>query len=168
MNKVEIIFSKVRGQYCWNADWDSQLNLSVHFGAPHLRVIEPLPSRPDKRFARPSGKWWLWVFGAYWKVSLRSGLTASTSDSQDRKSRALRLLDGQILTQVAVNSLTGRTTLEFDLGGLLEIRRCEKNSQDELWYLYLPGKKVLTVRGDGKFSYGDGSQPERWAEMYDA
>ena len=121
--------------------------------------------RHSYRLVTIKGAWWLWVYMAYWHISLRGAPAASTSSPLRRKKKAFARLDGQKLVAATVRPKTGATVLEFDLGGRLDIRRFERTSKEELWLLYQPKGYVLVVRGDGEYSYHPGSaQPEnvRW------
>ena len=69
-------------------------------------------------------------------------------------------LNGQILIRAQVNPQTGATRFEFDLGGLLEVRRFERDSEDDLWILYKPNGYVLAVKGGGQHSHQLGKRLE--------
>jgi hypothetical protein len=69
------------------------------------------------------------------------------------------------LKEVEVNPRTGATRFDFDLGGRLEVRRMERNSEDDLWMLYEPNGYVLCVRGDGRYSHAFGS--DRDVDLYE-
>jgi 16S rRNA U516 pseudouridylate synthase RsuA-like enzyme len=78
---------------------------------------------------------------------------------------AMQRLSGQKLINVHINTLTGATSFDFDLGGNLKVRRFESDSNEELWLLYKPKGYVLTVRGDGHYSHALGSinpKQEKW------
>jgi hypothetical protein len=51
-----------------------------------------------------------------------------------------------------VNSTNGRTTFEFDLGATLKVRELDGYRVADLWSLYKPDGRVLSVRSDGTFS----------------
>ena len=48
-----------------------------------------------------------------------------------------------------------------------DVRRFERDSEDELWLLYKPSGYVLSVRGDGQYSHrpGSGSDKRRGVEL---
>jgi hypothetical protein len=149
MNKPETILADLIGQYGWSVDWDSQLNLSIHFGDPWLSVWGPLPSKPDKRYARPKGQWWLWVWLSYWKLTLAGGRHVTSTSRQRDMALGLSRLEGQVLIDASVDAETGRTRLAFDLGATLDIRRMSAGTVEELWSLYRPRGYVFSVYGDG-------------------
>lgn len=159
---VSKAFKQVYGKPCWGVEYDRNVNLSMSFGDPILKIREPIQSiSPSNKirelFARRhvtvKGKWWLWIFCAYWKLSFDGERAASGTSSFRQIQIGLAKLSGQILKQVEINPQTGATRFVFDLGGLLEVRRFERDSKEDLWMLYAPNGNVLTVRSDGQFSY---------------
>jgi hypothetical protein len=104
------------------------------------------------------GKWWLWIFCAYWKLMIKNSTTVTSSSSFRKKRLAMALLDGQKLTGIKVNPVTGTTDFTFDLGARLQARRFEKDDSD-IWTLYKPNGYVLGIRGDGTFTYCSGTTP---------
>jgi hypothetical protein len=62
-------------------------------------------------------------------------------------------LSGQKLTNVTVNPKTGASHFIFDLGCQLDCRRFDAITDAALWYLYFPRGKVLTICGDGYYTY---------------
>ena len=168
MNNIETYFSELYGQYCWDVDWEGQLNLSMHFGEPRLSVRQPISRNPGKRYVRAKGRWWLWVWLAYWKVSFPDGFAITSASTTDRRARGLFRLEGQALTEVRVHEATGRTRLTFDLGAVLDIRRMSRKEAEDLWFLYRPRKYVLAVRGDGFYNHRRANKEEtRWNRIVD-
>lgn len=53
------------------------------------------------------------------------------------------------------------TTFEFDLGGSLvaEPDESERDDPSDIWSLFKHNGKVLTLRGDGMYSYQPGNTP---------
>jgi hypothetical protein len=162
-------FRKIYGKPCWGLEYDPQLNLSMSFGDPILRIQEPKQSKSKNSLVRDllsrrrvtvKGKWWLWIYCAYWKISLNGSRAATSSSSFLQISKSLAKLQGQVLNEVHVNPRTGATRFDFDLGGVLEVRRFERKSEDDLWMLYEPNGHVLTLRGDGRYSHGLGSKSD--------
>ena len=158
-------FRRLYGKPCWGVQYDRQLNLSLNFGKPSLRIREPRGTKSksplvqqifSQRQVRVRGQWWLWIFCAYWRLSLLNMPPVTGSSSGKHINEAIARLDGQKLTLVDVNSLTGATRFGFDLGGTLECRRFAQDSAD-LWTLYEPSGNVLAVQGNGTFSHGPGS-----------
>ena len=164
---VQEVFQPVCGLMCWDVHWERYLNLSMSFGQPHLVVHEPYESEsPSARIRQihahrkvvVRGEWWLWIFAAYWKLSLHDTEAVTFSSSNRRIQRALALLDGQKLEKVEVKASTGATRFTFDLGGVLDVHRFEPNSDSDLWTLYTPTDYALSVLGTGAIEYEPGSR----------
>jgi hypothetical protein len=152
-------FKPLYGMSCWGIRWDPQLNLSLNFGKPFLKIREPYntksTSKAIKRLAARRqitirGEWYLWVYGSYWKIFQKNEQVASSSSSARRKDAAIAGLEGQKLIHVTINPKNGKTRFDFDLGGILEVRRFDAISDLELWMLYEPNGYVLSCKGDGK------------------
>ena len=114
-----------------------------------------------RRLVTVKGEWWLWVYMAYWKIVQDGGLAARNSSSLKAKQKVMGFLEGQYLKNVEINNDNGCTRFLFDQGGELEVRRFEKDSEDELWLLYKPSGYVLTVTGDGSVTHEPGSGIDR-------
>ena len=150
---------------CWGVQWEPQVNLSMHFGQPHLEIREPRRSSAASEAVRLSfahrgvsvrGKWWLWLHCSRWTLQVRGLEPVRSSGASTRIRRALRLLNGQSLTRTTVDSTNGRTTFEFDLGATLKARALDDSVAADIWSLYKPDGRVLSVRGDGTFSLDRG------------
>ena len=137
---IDKTFRRVIGLPCWNVAYDPQTNLSLNFGRPRLLVREPRPSRARSPKVR--------------RLLSRRAIEA-----------AIALLDGQRLEGVAVNPANGRTQFRFDLGACLDVRRFDARSEGELWTLYEPDGRALAVRGDGRFTHQEASQPDRYVPL---
>ncbi len=167
MSIVDRTFDKLIGLHCWGVEYDSQLNISLSFGKPVLYIREPPESKSEsqrskRRTVRVKGEWWLWIFCSYWKISFDGKKAAGSSSGWRQIMIAIGRLNGQILKSVSVNPKSGATRFEFDLGGVLEVRRFERDSSDVLWMLYKPNGYVLAVRGDGQFTHEKRSRiPEK-------
>jgi hypothetical protein len=146
--------------------------LWINFGKPSLRIREPYETKSKSEFIRRwarqrmvslVGQWQLNLFCCYWSLSISGDLLASSSSSGRRVQKAIVHLQGQRLVSVRINPKTGATRFDFDLGSVLDCRRFEKDSQDELWILYKPSGYVLSVQGNGTYCHGPGSQsPRDW------
>lgn len=66
-------------------------------------------------------------------------------------SPALLDLQGQRFVRAVVDPRSGATQFEFDLDTILEVRRKDRRSTDELWLLYGLDGYERSVRGDGTF-----------------
>jgi hypothetical protein len=167
MKTIADITRNLSGQLCWGVKWDSQLNMSMSFGDPHLKVREPYSSKSRSLHLRElaayrqvtvSGRWWLWIFCAHWKLTVSDSLTATASSSARMKMMVMARLDGQKLKDIQVNPVSGATEFTFDLGANLRVRRFEADDSD-IWTLYKPNGYVLGVRGDGTYTYDRGTKP---------
>lgn len=166
-NVIDNSLKSLYGKPCWGLRYDCNTNLDLSFGDPVLKIYEPRQSNSKSRKVRErftrrlvtvKGKWWLWVFIAKWEISF-NGKRAATNKSPYRKiPMALAKLSGQIVASVEIDSQTGETKFEFDLGGVLRVRRWKRKREckDDLWMLYKPNGYVLTVRGDGRYSHKRG------------
>lgn len=171
MNQVEQLLHPLVGQYVWGVDWDSQLSLRMNFGSPRLRVHKPLSSRPNERIVLARGTWWLWAYFALWKISFNGELAAKGGTSKSRSSfkrivRATTQLSGQVVTSVRVKPKSGKLILSFDLGGQLILRPIDRRKMQDVWLFYGgEDDPILTVRSDGKFSYGKSDAHEQWLSI---
>lgn len=163
-------FEQLRGQPCWGLQYDRQVNLSMNFGKPSLRMREPYRTNSRStaiqqgaahRQVRVRGQWWLWIYCCYWRLSSNGKELARGASSLKRIERGMSHLDGQNLTSVEVSPTTGATRFAFDLGCLLECRRLEQESDEELWLLYKPSGYVLSVYGNGTLSHRQSTVRER-------
>ena len=162
MNQIDNTLNQIYGKPCWGISYDCNVNLSMSFGDPMLTIREPFKPKSSSPGIREwassrqvtiKGKWWLWVFCSYWKLSFDGERAASGASSFRQIQIALAKLSGQILTQAVINPHTGATRFEFDLGGTLDVRRFDRQSKHDLWMLYKPSGYVLTIRGDGRYSH---------------
>lgn len=168
MTSIREITKGLIGEVCWGVEYEKQLNLTMSFGQPRLRIREPNASNSKYRRVRENaarrnatvkGEWWLWIFCAYWKIVVPNSVTATSSSPLSVKRAAMGRLSGQRLTGIRVNSIHGATEFGFDLGATLEVRRMEKGSDADIWTLYKPNGYVLGVSGDGTFTYDRGTAP---------
>jgi hypothetical protein len=166
MNIIARTFQELFGQPCWGLDHGQYNNLSMNFGKPTLHVQEPhaTKSKSDtvrwlaaKRIVRPHGRWRLWLTCCYWRLSSDEKQLATGSCSLRRIECAMAHLNGQKLISAHVEPATGATRFTFDLGGVLDCRRFEKDSDLELWILYKPSKYCLSIYGNGTFTHQRGS-----------
>lgn len=156
-------FAPLQTKPCWDVHFSGLLNLSMQFGKPSLDIREP--SKPtgvsdavkraaSRRVVSVRGEWSLWLRLCYWKLTLKGEPTLRLSSSDRKINCGISRLAGQKLQSLSVHPETGATRFQFDLGGVLECRRFEKASNDELWILYEPNRYTLSVYGDGPFDHG--------------
>jgi hypothetical protein len=158
------------GQPCWGLCYHQNLNLTMNFGKPSLRVREPYITDSQSEIVRRMaarrrvtvrGEWWLWIYLCYWRLTSDNLEMGTGSSSLRRIKRATSQLAGQALVSVDVEPETGATRFVFDLGCVLHCRRFERDADDELWTLYKPSGYVLSVHGNGTFSHQRGTEIEK-------
>jgi hypothetical protein len=166
MNVIQKNFTEIIGKPCWGVKYDCQTNLSLNFGNPYLSIEEPFESKSENSDIREhfasrrvfiQSDYFLWIYIARWKIIHKGKTIATTSSSYSRKMKAIGKLDGQILEKVQVNPNTGKTEFEFDLGCKLLVQRWSKGEADELWAFYKPDDYVLSVYGNGFYTYQVGT-----------
>ncbi len=105
-----------------------------------------------RRGVRAVGKWHLWIYEARWRLAV-DGRRVTGSSSQKQMRQALSMLEGQLLSGARVELRSGATTLSFDLGAELQIRRWRRTDTEDLWILYEPDDLALAVTADGRMSH---------------
>lgn len=72
----------------------------------------------------------------------------------DKALNMLGDLEGQKRTRVRVNSKTGATRFDFDLGAKLEVWKLDDDEVYELWTLYVdsPRRRVFALHSNGSFT----------------
>lgn len=167
---IDRSFQPLYGHPCWGLRYDRNLNLSMNFGNPSLYVREPFQTDSKSeavqrmaacRHITIRGKWWLWIYCCYWRLT-SDGLSLATGSSSIRRiNRATAQLEGQKLVSAKVEPKTGATLFAFDLKCVLHCRRFERDSDAVLWMLYKPNGYVLSVHGSGAFSHQRGTEVEK-------
>jgi hypothetical protein len=174
MNEAEGLLTQLKHLSCWGLQWGRQTNLSLSFGKPHLRVIEPkvsksrFPSvrrRLAQRLVIPRGEYWLWFHLAFWRIELADGSRTTGSASRRRIDDALDQLSGQKLVGWRVSARNGATTMDFDLGASLSARRMSVEPDAPVWTLYMPRGWCFSVDGTGQFSRNRSHARQRWREL---
>lgn len=159
-------FQPIKGLPCWGVYFQRQLNLSMNFGEPSLKIREPFVATSDServkqmaslRNVTVRGKWWLWIYCCHWRLDSGDSKLATGSSSNRSIERAIMQLDGQKLVSVEIKPDSGATRFVFDLGCVLSCRRFDRVTDDKLWTLYKPSGYVLSVHGDGTFCHQRGS-----------
>jgi hypothetical protein len=163
-------FQPLLGQPCWGLHYERNLNLSMNFGKPSLRVREPFSTGSKSEAVRRMatgrrvtvrGQWWLWIYCCYWRLTWNGLELATGSSSFRRIERATAQLAGQQLVSLVVEPKTGATRFVFDLGCVLHCRRFERDTDAELWMLYKRSGYVLSVHGNGTFSHQRATEVEK-------
>jgi len=167
MNMIDRTFEQLRGQLAWNVRYHRMLNLSIDFGEPSLRILREPRERlrssarerrlSARRVVCVEGRWFLWIYLAYWRVLINGKRVTSSSSSARDINLALQDLEGQRFVGVQINPDTGFTRFAFDLGGAIEVRRMQRNAAQELWSLSKPTGYYLSVYGDGTYSHDRGT-----------
>jgi hypothetical protein len=141
--------------------------MSMSFGRPNLLVRDPHVTKTRSRRFREfssyrritvKGEWWLWILCAHWRLTISPSIAATGSSSLREKNVAITRLDGQRLTGMTIDSITGFSEFVFDLGAKLQVRRFTADDSD-IWTLYKPNGYVLGIRGDGTYTHGKGTTP---------
>lgn len=156
---IHNVLSKTIGQVCWDI-FHKQVNFSFKLGEPRLEFRGDADIKKDRKFRQFTsirGKWFVWVWEAYWKLTVldvngRHRITACSSSTDKQKRNAYTLLNGQKLTSVEIDHATGKTKFLFDLDGELILRRPNRNTK-VLWRLSNPNGYTLLIHGDGTYTY---------------
>lgn len=158
---VQQVLKRLYGKPCWNAKQGYSSFLTFEFGKPRLFIREPRrvdhvkSPRVRKALSRRQvwvhGEWHLWIYGCHWTIFQEGARLATSSSSSSRIERAARELQGQALVNVSIAPKNGDSRFEFDTGGVLETRAYSRSSVQ--WLLYDPTKRVLQIRGNGKYGY---------------
>lgn len=159
------VLGPLLGQYCWSVERVHGSMISLEFGTPHLSVREPHESkspsprvreRMSRRRVRPVGEWCLMTFDCHWRLATGGHELAHDECDHATIGAALRKLDGEKITGLALDPEARATTFGFDLGSTLTIAPVshEPDGFEEQWSLYCPNGNVLSYRTDGCFAYG--------------
>jgi hypothetical protein len=148
----------------WNVEVGVGSFITMEFGEPHLHVttvqrrhtyLADAPAETEQRGAWVRGQWHLWIYCCRWSLTLHDAPISHHETTPPTMSRALRLLNGQMLTDVQVSD-DATTTFTFDLGCVLTTRPAPLVVYDgdvvEQWFLYQPSGEVLALWGDGRVS----------------
>ena len=152
------VFQPLLGQPCWGVQPGLGSFLTLEFGRPSLVIREPVEShassaRLRRHFARrlvyPRGQWHLWIYCCDWQVR-KGGRVVGDSSTRRRVEASARALDGQRLVNVSLARRGAVTRFAFDLGAVLETR--PYNRRGGQWMLFMPDRKVLTLRADRRYT----------------
>ena len=172
LGPVQRAFAPVIGLRSWLVRRGYGTFITLEFGDPHVGVRHARKTtfagrRVRSRLSAVHGEWHLWIYGSSWKLDLEGELAAhSEADGVDIE-RALAILDGQSIQRVDVETRTGSTVFQFDLGATLRVESIgpdESGDPEDLWLLYQPTGQVLTVRSDGSYGAQDDlrGDPDVW------
>ena len=144
----------------------------MNFGPPRLEIHEPRPStsrspRVRAHFASRRvhlhGTHWLVAATEAWKLSLAGGLAVRRTSSARQQDIAVARLRGEKLRAIVIDSRTGSTSFQFDLGARLDVRppRGWVAGQDyELWSLHAPRHRFVAVNAGGLYRTGSTRKAE--------
>jgi hypothetical protein len=150
MSALDVLAALLRsalGETVWGAAPGHGSFLTFELGAP-------TPSSGGKAH----GEWHLWVYCCAWELACEDAPPLGWDRStREEVAAALARIDGQALTGVEVAPADGRTTFAFTRARL---RVWPYEPERELWHLWLPDRRVLTVRGTGHYSVVRADTPE--------
>ncbi len=145
----------------------------MEFGEPRVEVngpvlthvfIEGAPERSLRRSAFVQGDWHLWVYCCRWSLALEGSQLAHDESDDITMSRALAVLNGQVLTAVQVEP-DSRTTFSFDLGCTFLTYPAPAGTYGdkpaEQWLWYARSGLVAAVRDDGTCALSPRDAPRR-------
>ena len=181
VHPISEAFRPVLGLPSWDVKKGHGSFITMQFGQPELRIKEPrllpvfLDRAPAQTMVRSTeiyGQWHLWIYGCVWSLTLDTVELAHCESEDATIVRALRALNGQVLTSVEVDPADGSSTFAFDLFCVLSTHPAQHQGADgepiEQWMLYQPSGQVLSVRGDGRYRAEAGSAPRddrSWAPI---
>lgn len=180
MHAVSELLRPVLGRTLWLVGRGHGSFITMEYGEPHVDVREPrlwplhiegAPAKTLRRSPFVHGEWHLWIYCCEWSLLLKYVQLAHNESDNVTMDRALRVLNGQVLKAVDIEPDDSRTRFTFDLGCSLLTYPAPPGIYDdpvEQWKLYSRSGSdllVLSVRGDGKYSIGDGHEirgDEHW------
>lgn len=139
--------------FAWGARRTFGTFFELQFGEPYLEVLEPRPAaprqsgagmtKPRRRRVEPRGTWTIWVKSSSWEVVHRTQRLASSDDSSEHIQSALDLVNGLKFLEIRVSSKQSRTTLSFEDGHKIVIRRVA--SDDGQWAIFRRGHCIASM-----------------------
>jgi hypothetical protein len=156
----ERVFDRLYGKPCWGVKHIHGSIFSFEFGKPRLEICGPqrtstkTPRRVREFFARRlvhvKGEWSVLIWCCDWEI-FRRGDRMGTSRLRSNLERVALSLEGQELVGFSVDPQKVRSVFKFDLGGKLVTTAYHKEL--DLWMVYEPFGKILTLRGDSRYLY---------------
>ncbi len=170
MTKIDPIFEKefkkLYGKPCWGVKNTIGSVISFDFGRPHLEMREPIVAGPRvsrrvrellaKRQVFVHGQWHLLIWMCDWEI-FQDGKRIGSDKARSNMDRVVRSLEGQKLVRFSIAARGTHCRFEFDLGGVLVTTR--PDADYDHWTLFNQSRHVLTLRGDGRYSYHRSNQP---------
>lgn len=114
------------------------------------------------------GKWRLVLQFCAWSIRRNNQTIATWKSSNGLIDHALKVLSGQSILNVDVNSQNARTIFTFDLGCI--VTTWPYDADGEQWSLFDPNGYVLMLRGDARCRYGpsDHIPSDEWTNIVSA
>lgn len=168
MREVATILEQLVGKPCWGVRHGYGSFVTAEFGAPHLSVREGNPSATRESLRRRQitvcGEWHLWIYCCHWRYEENGQVIAQSDSPAAEIDRAVVRIDSQELLQVQVSSASGATSFLFEGGGAFHTTPYD--SGEELWQLFTPAGKVLSIKAGGLVSLAQSTKvcgEEHWA-----
>ncbi len=163
---IDEVFSPIYGLPCWSVRSSLGSMLKFEFGEPYLKIREPsVPKRSvsarvrcnlARREVEVRGTWRLWLEFCGWRFYNNDRDIGTSISSARIIKRVIAEVNGQALTNVAVEQ-DGATIFKFDLGGWLEaypfIEPDDDRDTMDSWTLFQPNGFFFTLRKDGKYCH---------------
>lgn len=122
---VEEFFSRLQGLPCWGVSNGFGSWIDLEFGRPRLEVWRAREtSRGWQRHVHVGGEHSLWIEMCDWVLTFDGRRVLHSESLRTRMPPVLRRLDGRVLTGVRIGLRPLRTTLTFEFGAELALRRC--------------------------------------------
>lgn len=161
--KIQSIFEPIIGQFVWGSKQSYGSFLHLEFGNskvelgskhnPNIKNKFPF-NEYEYRQVNIKGEYTFFISMANWKIYANKVELAHDESSRKNIEFALNFINGQILSEVIINSKEKNTELKFDLGGSIIISNENYNCEiNEMWNFYTKSDKVLTFRNDSKISF---------------
>lgn len=158
-NQIKEHFNKISDGPCWNVEKGIGSFLTFEFGKPQIEFTEPkiwgnlkYPlNQSEARRVFLKGTERLWIYCVDWTIFLK-GVEIAHNESEDKQiDIGTKMLNGQILQKIEINSKIGETKFVFDLGGELLTYNKTHDKTDESWTMYVD-ENVLTMNNIGQFN----------------
>lgn len=168
VDQVERVFAPMLGLPSWGGVAFHGSMFHMEFGGPTVRFCElrKMPTHidggPQYALSRPVsvfGEWTLSVEQCAWELQVGHERLAHSESEAVTLRRAVRVINGQALSTVTVQS-DAVTRFEFDLGAVLTVTPYDASLRLQepnlMWSLRLPTNDYFAVRDDRAWSLHDG------------